>query len=92
MLMAATALLARTPRPSEAEVADALGGVLCRCTGYRKIIAAVLRRRHAAAPAPGPPAGGRASARRLPRLDGRAKVDGSERLRRRPLAARRPRC
>ena len=42
MLMAATALLAERPRPSEAEVADALGGVLCRCTGYRKIIAAVL--------------------------------------------------
>ena len=42
MLMAASDLLARNAAPSEAEVQDALGGVLCRCTGYRKIIEAVL--------------------------------------------------
>ena len=42
MLMAATDLLATTPHPTEAEVQAALGGVLCRCTGYRRIIAAVL--------------------------------------------------
>ena len=41
MLMAADALLDARPAPSEAEVMDALGGVLCRCTGYRKIIDAV---------------------------------------------------
>ena len=41
-LVAATALLERNPDPSEEEVMDALGGVLCRCTGYRKIIAAVM--------------------------------------------------
>lgn len=38
MLMAASDLLARIPRPSEAEVLDGLAGVLCRCTGYRKIV------------------------------------------------------
>jgi hypothetical protein len=27
------------PAPEETEVQDALGGVLCRCTGYRKIVA-----------------------------------------------------
>ena len=77
MLMAATALLAERPRPSEAEVADALGGVLCRCTGYRKIIAAVLDAGIPDAPPAPPPAGGAVGAR-LPRLDGPAKVDGSD--------------
>ena len=42
LLVAGTALLERNPQPSEDEVQDALGGVLCRCTGYRKIIAAVM--------------------------------------------------
>ncbi|MGN6584968.1 MAG: molybdopterin cofactor-binding domain-containing protein, partial [Rhizobiaceae bacterium] len=41
-LVAATALLEQNSHPTEAEVMDALGGVLCRCTGYRKIIAAVM--------------------------------------------------
>ena len=34
MLMAATDLLAHHPAPSRSEVEDAIGGVLCRCTGY----------------------------------------------------------
>ncbi|MGN6468928.1 MAG: molybdopterin-dependent oxidoreductase [Rhizobiaceae bacterium] len=50
-LLAATALLERNPRPDEAEVMDALGGVLCRCTGYRKIVQAVLAVACQAAPA-----------------------------------------
>ncbi len=42
MLMAAQSLLNVKPNPSREEVEDALGGVLCRCTGYSKIVAAVL--------------------------------------------------
>ena len=42
MLMAASTLLDRPRPPTEPEVLDALGGVLCRCTGYRKIVQAVL--------------------------------------------------
>src|SRR5687768_16917733 len=42
MLMAAAELLSHNPEPSEAQVKDALGGVLCRCTGYQKIVEAVL--------------------------------------------------
>jgi carbon-monoxide dehydrogenase small subunit len=42
MLISATALLRRTPSPTEDEVRIALGGNLCRCTGYAGIIKAVL--------------------------------------------------
>ncbi len=42
LLVAGTALLDRSPNPTEIEVQDALGGILCRCTGYRKIVAAVM--------------------------------------------------
>jgi 4-hydroxybenzoyl-CoA reductase subunit gamma len=41
MIMAAEALLRRNPQPGEAEIREALGGNLCRCTGYVKIIEAV---------------------------------------------------
>ncbi|QFG22973.1 (2Fe-2S)-binding protein [Actinomadura sp. WMMB 499] len=40
-VMTATALTERADRPSDAEVADALSGHLCRCTGYRNIRRAV---------------------------------------------------
>jgi putative selenate reductase molybdopterin-binding subunit len=41
MLLAAAALLARDPHPSEAAVREALAGVLCRCTGYLKPVQAI---------------------------------------------------
>jgi carbon-monoxide dehydrogenase small subunit len=41
-LISATSLLDRNPNPSEAEIRYALAGNLCRCTGYDKIVKAVL--------------------------------------------------
>ncbi len=78
MLMAATDLLARVATPTEAQVQDALGGVLCRCTGYRKIIEAVLDVGSNAPPLD-PPAGAAVGAR-LPKVDGAAKLTGAERF------------
>jgi aerobic carbon-monoxide dehydrogenase small subunit len=55
MLIAAHALLQRTLAPSDAEIRDAIGGNLCRCTGYKPIVEAVRlaaeRLRRANAPA-----------------------------------------
>jgi carbon-monoxide dehydrogenase small subunit len=41
LLISATALLERTPHPSQEEVVEALSGNLCRCTGYAKVVEAV---------------------------------------------------
>ncbi|MCS7047534.1 MAG: 2Fe-2S iron-sulfur cluster-binding protein, partial [Gemmataceae bacterium] len=41
-IVAAKALLDRNPRPSEQQVRHFLAGNLCRCTGYDKIVRAVL--------------------------------------------------
>ena len=42
MLLAAKALLAQNPAPTVDDVREALAGNLCRCTGYTKIVDAVL--------------------------------------------------
>ena len=42
MIMSAKALLDKNPSPSEVEVREALAGNICRCTGYVKIVEAVL--------------------------------------------------
>ena len=41
MVMTSACLLAKTPRPSDAQIQHALEGNLCRCTGYVNIVAAV---------------------------------------------------
>ena len=42
MLMSATALLERNPRPSEEDVRLAIQGNICRCTGYVNIVEAIV--------------------------------------------------
>ena len=42
MLMAAKALLKHNPQPSRQDVVEAIGGNICRCTGYEPIINAIL--------------------------------------------------
>lgn len=86
MLASAAALLRAAPAPDEAQAVAALAGVLCRCTGYRHIVDAVLD----AGRPPAPPSGnapetGRGGVEggvgaRAPRVDGRAKTLGLERF------------
>ena len=46
-VMTAVALLREHPAPSRAEAAEAISGNLCRCTGYTKILDAILAAREA---------------------------------------------
>jgi CO/xanthine dehydrogenase Mo-binding subunit/aerobic-type carbon monoxide dehydrogenase small subunit (CoxS/CutS family) len=87
MLVSATSLLRNNAQPTETEVQDALGGVLCRCTGYRKIIDAVMYRNEEAGPSGrstvaatlhnNSPLHGKVGDS-IPRLDGEVKVTGCE--------------
>jgi aldehyde oxidoreductase len=82
----------RAPRPTRAEVEAALGGVLCRCTGYAKIVAAVCDAWRT--PAARPPPAGAAVGARVAGSTGRARstgpkpsapIAGARRLRRRAV-------
>ena len=72
MIVSAIGLLRLNPKPSEVEIKDALGGVLCRCTGYRKIIDAIMNYDTVQAC----PAGGVGVS--MTRIDGVPKVHGTE--------------
>ena len=82
-LMSAKALLAATPRPSEAQVRSALTGNLCRCSNYNHYVEAVVAAGAASAPAsqvmqtrtPHPKHVGRPT----PRIDGVSRVSGAAR-------------
>ncbi len=83
MLMAAADLITRKPAPSRQAVMDGLGGVLCRCTGYLKIVDAVLDAATALAPADATAEIGKEEpsstsvGRRVPRLDAGPKLTGA---------------
>ncbi len=57
MLMAGAKLLDEHPHPSVAQIQTALSGNICRCTGYRKIVDAMLRASGEPPPRPLPDAG-----------------------------------
>jgi len=93
MLMAAVDCLSRTQAPTRAEVEDALGGVLCRCTGYIKIVEAVLEVAGGVRPCGSDPRAQQRSEHgvrpagsdpfvgaRLARVDGWAKVTGADKF------------
>ncbi|MDP6706327.1 MAG: molybdopterin-dependent oxidoreductase [Alphaproteobacteria bacterium] len=77
MMLAATEILGSRLKPMREEVEDALGGVLCRCTGYAKIIDAVMDAAEVGLPEP-PPAGDAVGAR-VVRVDGRPRTLGEAR-------------
>jgi len=80
MIMAATDLLARNPRPSRQEIEDGIGGVLCRCTGYVKIVEAIDSVARGINSFAEVAEAGSAVGARIARADGLAKVQGTDRF------------
>ncbi len=76
MLMAATSLLNKDSDPSRETVEDALGGVLCRCTGYQKIVDAILD--ISSPDTRESPAAGSAVGSSITKVDAIEKLNGSE--------------
>lgn len=77
MMVSAIALLREVAHPTAADVEQALGGVLCRCTGYHKIVEAVVAAGSGEVALPD--ADGSVGTP-LTRLDGMQKVTGTERF------------
>jgi aldehyde oxidoreductase len=83
MLMAASSLLSCDPQPTAQAVHDALGGVLCRCTGYQHIVDAVMAAAHGSSDndvRPLTPNVGEAVGARVAHFTATEKVTGAERF------------
>lgn len=80
MIMAATDLLSRHPKASRRQIEDGIGGVLCRCTGYVAIIDAIADVAMGANVSLPVAEVGEAVGARISRVDGLAKVQGTDRF------------
>lgn len=80
MILAAAELLATNAAPTRAQAMDAIGGVLCRCTGYQKILDAVLRAADGFVGVEQEAPAGAAVGASVARLDGWPKVMGTDRF------------
>jgi len=80
IVMKAEALLARSPDPSRDEVARALAGNLCRCTGYVKVVDAIqdVAARRRGVPRIGTDGDNMAVGGRVPKVSGREQVLGEQ--------------
>lgn len=80
MLMAAAEMVLEGGAPSREQILDRMGGVLCRCTGYIKIVEAVEQCfSRTRLPVSDPPAIGHAVGSRMPRVDAWPRVNGQAR-------------
>ena len=80
MLMAAAEMVLEGGTPSREQILDRMGGVLCRCTGYIKIVEAVEQCfSRTRPPETEPPAIGHAVGSRMPRVDAWPRVSGQAR-------------
>jgi CO/xanthine dehydrogenase Mo-binding subunit/aerobic-type carbon monoxide dehydrogenase small subunit (CoxS/CutS family) len=76
MIMTAKALLAENPKPTEEEVRQAIRGNLCRCTGYAKIVDAIMAASGQERTRPDRPSAHAVVGHSLPRADSLEKVTG----------------
>ncbi len=78
-LIAGVSALKKHHNPTEQQVLDELGGVLCRCGGYQKIVEAVMQANHSTLEMREPDVG-KAVGSRYPKTDGLPKLTGEEKF------------
>ena len=81
MLVSVAALLSKNKNPTRQEIEHAIGGVLCRCTGYSKIVSSILNYTNKKTNKPiDYDAPGQTIGRSIQRIDGVAKVAGDDKF------------